>query len=140
MTVMADLSIASFDDLLRAARQQPEPQRLLFVFACVELPGDSTPEQRARFAQGGGGALAPLMCVDKSPDELETFSALVEESRAAGPEWAIVFVAGLAGRAGCAPTSHDAQAPLQRMVDAIKSGSHGSFIPFDRAGRPVLFE
>ncbi len=105
MTAMADLSISSFDDLLRAARQQPEPQRLLFVFAGAELPDDSTPEQRARFAEGGGGALAPLMCVDKSADELDTFSALVDESRAAGPEWAIVFVAGLAGRAGRAPTS-----------------------------------
>ena len=34
------MNIASFDDLLVAARQQPEPQRLLFVFAGVELPND----------------------------------------------------------------------------------------------------
>ena len=140
MTAMADLCISSFDDLLRAARQQPEPQRLLFVFAAAELPGDSTSEQRARFAEGGGGTLAPLMCVDKSADELDAFSTLVEESRAAGPEWALVFVAGLAGHAGRAPTSRDAEAPLRRMVDAIKAGSHQSFIPFDCAGRPVLFE
>jgi hypothetical protein len=137
---MAALSISSFDDLLRAARQQPEPQRLLFVFAGAELPEDSTPEQRRRFAVGAGGALAPLMCVDKSTDELGAFSTLVEESRIAGPEWAIVFVAGLAGEGGRAPTSKDAEAPLQRMVDAIEAGSHGSFIPFDRNGRPVLFE
>lgn len=140
MTAVADLAISSFDDLLRAARQQPEPQRLLFVFAAAELPDDSTPEQRARFAAGAGGTLAPLMCVDKSADELETFAALVAESRIAGPEWAIVFVAGLAGRAGRAPSSQDAEVPMQRMVDAIKAGSHGSFIPFDRTGRPVLFE
>ncbi|HET7160419.1 MAG TPA: ribonucleotide reductase subunit alpha, partial [Burkholderiales bacterium] len=69
--------ISSFDDLLRAARMQPEPQRLLFVFAGVELPADSTPEQRAGFQAGQGGALIPLMSVDKSPDELETFAALV---------------------------------------------------------------
>jgi hypothetical protein len=140
MTAMTDLAISSFDDLLRAARQQPEPQRLLFVFAGAELPDDSTPEQRANFATGVGGTLAPLMCVDKSADELETFAALVAESHAVGPEWAIVFVAGLAGRAGRAPTSRDAEAPMQRMVDAIRAGSHGSFIPFDRTGRPVLFE
>jgi hypothetical protein len=140
MTAMADVAVSSFDDLLRAARQQPEPQRLLFVFADAELPDDCTPEQRAHFAAGVGGALAPLMCVDKSADELETFAALVAESRAAGPEWAIVFVAGLAGRGGRAPTSEDAEAPLRRMVDAIKAGSHGSFIPFDRTGRPVQFE
>jgi len=137
---MADLAISSFDDLLCAARQQPEPKRLLFVFAGAELPDDSTPAQRENFDSGAGGALVPLICVDKSTDELEAFSSLVEESRVAGPEWAIVFVAGLAGHAGRAPTSKEAEAPLQRMVDAVKSGAHGSFIPFDRAGRPVLFE
>ena len=43
------MTISSFDDLLQAARSQPEPQRLLFVFAGVELPDDATPEQRTRF-------------------------------------------------------------------------------------------
>ena len=137
---MPSLNISTFDDLLRAARQQPEPQRLLFVFAGTELPEDSTPEQRRRFAAGAGGALIPLMCVDKTPDELGTFSELVEESRSLGPAWTIVFVASLAGQGGRAPTSEGAEAPLRSMVEAIKGGSHGSFIPFDRNGRPILFE
>jgi hypothetical protein len=137
---MPDLSISSFEDLLHAARQQPEPQRLLFVFMGAELPEDSTPEQRRRFAAGAGGALVPLMCVDKSPAELTTFAALAEESRLSGPDWTMVFVAGLAGQGGRALTHDDAEAPLQRIVDAIKAGSHGSFIPFDRNGRPLLFE
>jgi hypothetical protein len=76
---MPNLNISTFDDLLRAAREQPEPQRLLFVFAGAELPEDSTPEQRRRFAAGAGGALIPLMYVDKTPEELGTFS---EKSRA----------------------------------------------------------
>jgi hypothetical protein len=135
-----DLSISSFDDLLRAARQRPEPQRLLFVFMSAELPEDSTPEQRERFAAGVGGTLVPLMCVDKASHELTTFAALAEESRASAPEWAMVFVACLAGQVGRAVTHDDAEAPLQRMVDAIKAGSHGSFIPFDRDGQPVQFE
>jgi len=137
---MPNLNISTFDDLLRAAREQPDPQRLLFVFAGAELPEDSTPEQRRRFAAGAGGALIPLMCVDKEPKELGTFSELVEESRSLGPEWTIVFVASLAGQGGRAPTSADAEAPLQSMVESIKAGSHRSFIPFDRNGRPVLFE
>jgi hypothetical protein len=137
---MPDLSISSFDDLLRAARQQPEPQRLLFVFMGAELPDDSTPEQRRRFAAGAGGALVPLMCVDRTPDELTTFATLAEESRTSGPEWTIVFVAGLAGQGGRALTHHEAEEPLQRMVEATKAGSHGGFVPFDRDGRPVLFE
>ena len=64
------MEITSFDDLLHAASAQPEPQRLLFVFAGVELPDDATPAQRERFAAGQGGALVPMMCVDKRPEEI----------------------------------------------------------------------
>ena len=42
------MEISSFDDLLRAARQQPEPQRLLFVFAGAELPEATRPRSSAR--------------------------------------------------------------------------------------------
>jgi hypothetical protein len=133
------MNISNFDDLLRAAREQPEPQRLLFVFAGAELPHDSTPEQRARFEAGQGGALVPLMSVDKTPEELGTFAMLVEESRRFGEDWAVVFVAGLSGRGGCAPTSEEADRSLQRMAESIKTGSFGSFLPFDRQGDPILF-
>ena len=133
------MNISSFDDLLRAAREQSEPQRLLFVFANAELPDDSTPEQRARFEAGQGGALAPLMSVDKTPEELGSFAALVEESREFGRDWAIVFVASLSGRDGRAPTSEEADRSLHRMIESIKTGSFGSFIPFDRQGQPMLF-
>jgi len=131
------VNISDFGDLLRAARAQPEPQRLLFVFAHAVLPDDSTPEQRARFEAGEGGALAPLMAVDKLPEELDTFAALVEESRQFGQDWAIVFVASLSGRDGRAPSSEEADRSLQRMIESIKAGSIGSFIPFDRQGQPL---
>ncbi|RPJ48539.1 MAG: ribonucleotide reductase subunit alpha [Betaproteobacteria bacterium] len=132
------MNISSFDDLLRAARAQPEPQRLLFVFADAALPEDATTEQRARFELGEGGALIPLISVDKRPEELDTFAALVEESRQFGRDWAIVFVAGLSGRGGRAPTSDEADQSLQRMIEAVKTGAFGSFMPFDRQGNPVL--
>lgn len=135
----SSVSISSFEDLLRAARAQPEPQRLLFVFAGTELPEDSTPAQRARFRAGLGGALVPLMCVDKTPDELDSFTTLAEESREFGLDWAIVFVASLPGKKERAPTSEEAAPPLQRMVESIKSGSFGAYLPFDRQGEPVLF-
>jgi hypothetical protein len=131
------VNISSFEDLLRAARAQPEPQRLLFVFAGAELPDDSTPEERARYQAGQGGVLAPLMSVDKVPDELGTFAALVEESRQFGPDWAIVFVASLSGRGGRPPSREEADQSLQRMVESIKAGAIGSFIPFDRQGEPM---
>ena len=133
------MNISSFDDLLRAAREQSEPQRLLFVFTNAVLPDDSTPEQRERFEAGQGGALAPLMSVDKTPEELATFATLVEQSLQFGPDWAIVFVASLSGRDGRAPTSEDADQPLQRMTESIKAGLFGSLIPFDRQGQPVQF-
>ncbi|MGP1615655.1 MAG: ribonucleotide reductase subunit alpha [Pollutimonas bauzanensis] len=133
-------SISSFEDLVSAARQQPEPQRLLFVFTRVELPDDCTPQQRARFEAGAGGALAPLACLDKTPEELGTFSELLDESRRYVQEWTIVFAAALAGKRGCAPTSEEAEAPLNSMVEAIKAGSTGAFIPFDTQGQPVIFD
>ena len=133
------MNIASFDDLLRAALAQPDPQRLLFVFAGAVLPEDCTPEQRARFEAGEGGALAPLMSADKTPDELSTFGALVEESRQFGSDWAVVFVASLPGRAGRPPTSNEADQPLQRMTESIKMGLFSAYIPFDRLGQPVVF-
>ena len=133
------MNIANFDDLLCASRAQPEPQRLLFVFAHAVLPDDSTQEQRERFDAGEGGVLEPLMSVDKAPEELGTFAALVEESRRFGSEWAVVFVAGLSGSNGQPPNSADADRSLQRMIDSIKRGELGGFIPFDRYGQPVLF-
>lgn len=133
------MMLASFDDLLRAARQQPQPQRLLFVFAGASLPADADSSQRDSFSAGQGGELAPLMCVDKTPEELSSFSALVEESRQFGQEWAIVFVAAMDGRNGRAPSSEEAAVPLQRMVEAIKVGSIAAFMPFDCNGHPVQF-
>ena len=132
------MNISNFDDLLRAARTQPEPQRLLFVFAHGVLPDDSTPEQRARFEAGQGGALTPLMSVDKAPEELGTFAALVEESRQFGPAWSVVFVASLAGRNGRAPTGDEADRSLQDMAESIERGVFGAYIPFDRQGAPLL--
>lgn len=134
------MNISSFDDLLQAARQQTEPQRLLFVFAGADLPEGSTPAQREQFLAGQGGALVPLMYVDKLPAELSSFAALEQESRAFAKDWSIVFAAALSGSAGTAPTSDAAEKPMQQMVEAIKAGSLGSFIAFNREGEAVLLE
>ncbi|CAN7764769.1 ribonucleotide reductase subunit alpha [Variovorax sp. LjRoot130] len=132
--------ISSFDDLLRFARAQARPQRLLFVFAAAGLPDHATPEQRERFQSGQGGTLTPLMCVDKAPDELGSFEALREESQQFGQAWDLVFAAAMSGSAGHGPTSAQAEVPLQRMVESIKSGGIAGFIAFDGAGQPVQLE
>lgn len=131
------MNISSFNDLLMAARQQPLPQRFLFVFAAAELPDDSTPAQRADFEAGHGGALVPKMCVDKTPQEIENFAALKAQAEAVGQPWVIVFAAALSGTAGAPPTSEDAEAPLDAMVEAIKAGDLGRFIPFNAQGDAV---
>lgn len=124
------MNIAHFDDLLIAARRQSEPQRLLLVFAGAELPAGSSAEQAARFEVGQGGALVPLICVDKTPEEVVSFASLVKESRQFGLPWAMVFVAAMTD-------GRDAQVPLQRMVDDIKRGVLGSYIPFNTEGEVV---
>lgn len=131
------MDISSFDDLLQAARAQREPQRLLFVFAGVELPEDSTLAQREGFEAGQGGALVPLMCVDKRPEELASFAELVQESSQFGHDWRMVFAAALSGTLNRAPTTEEAEMPLQRMVEAIKRGEIGAYIPFDPQGNAV---
>ena len=131
------MDIASFDDLLQAARQQRETQQLLFVFAGAELPAGASAEQRAHYEAGEGGELAPLMCVDKAAAELAGFDALCVEAARAGPPWAIVFTAALSGRNGRPAAAADIDAALQHMVESIKAGRLEGMLPFNRAGEPV---
>ena len=131
------MDISSFDDFLAEARQQPQPQRLLFAFAHAELPENPTPDQQAAFEAGNGGALVPAACVDKTLDELSSFAAFEAESRQFSLDWVIVFAASLSGRDGRLPRAADAEAPLRRMVESIKAGEISTFIPFNRQGEPV---
>ena len=57
------MSTSDFTDLLQAARNQPEVQHLYLIFAAAELQQDASPEQRARFAEGQGGVLTPVLAV-----------------------------------------------------------------------------
>ena len=132
------MSISSFEDLLNAARAQALPQRLLFVFATAELPEGSTPEQAQAFEAGQGGALVPLMCASKAANEIDSFATLVGESSQFGAPWSVVFAASLSGPKGVMPSTEDAESHLQSMVESIKAGQLGTFIPFDRQGEPML--
>lgn len=132
--------LESFANLLAAARVQAEPQRLLFVFAVAELPRDASAAERARFEGGKGGTLAPVLCVDKRPEEIADFAALVRESLQTGLRWDIAFVAAMSGRAGCAPGSDEAVQPLRLMVEAIKGGRIGELLAVDRNGALIRLE
>lgn len=133
------MSLTTFQDLLDAARRQPEPQRLLFVFARVDLPEHATDDQRQRYEQREGGTISPSLCVDKAPAEIASFDALAAESATTGQSWDIVFVGSLAGRAGIAPSTDEAAQPLRFMVNAINNGRVSDFAAFDRNGDVLQF-
>jgi hypothetical protein len=131
------MHISSFDDLLLAAGQQPEPQRLLFVLTRAELPDGATAAQRAAFEAGEGGALVPVACVDRAAGELASFAAFAAEAAPFCPDWVMVFAASLPGRPGQPPSTEMAQAPLEQMVAAIKAGQIGAYLAFDRSGTAI---
>ena len=136
---MTMTSPSHFDLLLRAAASQPEPQRLLFVFAQAELPPDASAAQRERFEAGQGGTLTPLACVDKAPAELTGFDALVAESHHVGGAWHVVFIAGLSGQGGRPPSSALVDSMLQAMVENVRSGRFGGYLTLDPKGDPLSF-
>lgn len=129
--------ISGYNDLIKATESEDEPQRLLFVFCRAELPDDASADEKAAFERGEGGALTPVICVDKTPEEAPVFDALVDESRRTGQDWDVVFVAAMSGRGGIAPTSDEAQQPMTMMVEAIRLGSLGNYLPLDKSGNAV---
>lgn len=129
--------ISSYKDLIQASRSQQEAQRLLYVFCRAELPDEASEEEKAAFERGEGGALTPVICVDKTPEEAPDFGALVEESRATGQSWDVVFIAAMSGRGGMAPSTDEAQQPLTMMVESIRLGHIGNYLPLDNEGNAV---
>lgn len=134
------MNITSLDDLIQVARGQPDPQRLLFVFTRVDAPpADALPQQHAAYQEGRGGTLTPLACLDKTPEEVESFTKLNAEAVQHVPDWSIVFVAAISGRAGRLPASEDAEAPLNKMVEMVKTGRIEGLAPFDNKGDLLVF-
>ena len=134
------MNIENFSDLLQAARAQALPQRLLFVFVGAELPDDASPAQRMGFERGEGGALVPALCVDKSPQELLSFDALVQEAGQFAAPWRMVFAAALSGVGLTPPDSEQTDKALNAMVESIQRGEISRYLAFDRQGFPVELE
>lgn len=133
------MTISCFDDLIRAAHAQPDPQRLLFVFTGVEQPEGNTPAQQKAYESGAGGHLIPLACVDKTPQELTGgFTQLCDEATQFVPDWSIVFAGAMGGVLPEAPTSEQAQEPLDQMIEMIKAGRVATLNAFDRQGQAVM--
>lgn len=115
-----------FDDFLSAARAQADAQRLLLVFVDIDdVAGGDASE---------GGFLTPKMCVDKTPDELVSFNQLTSEAANTGQAWSLIFAASLAGKGAQAPSSSDANKPLDAMIAGINTGMIQQYLVFDKQG------
>lgn len=140
--------LETFDDLIRAAREQSTRQRFLFVFAKATLPGDAKPEQITRYHAREGGALIPVMYADKAEYELTGFNNLAAEAQhtvdALGvgveTDWDLVIVGCLDGHGADEPTELEVDSALHGILRAMRLGqSLAHLIAFDRHGHPVQF-
>ncbi|MDO9366725.1 MAG: hypothetical protein Q7T58_10410 [Methylotenera sp.] len=134
------INISNYESLLSAAKQQVEPQRLLFLFLKASLPEDHKQDQENRFHAGQGGELQPIMCVDKTLDELGSFSDLVAEAERMEQDWKIVLIACISGKYGLAPNSDEAELPLKIMTQTVLDGGDLSkYLAFDKEGTLIQF-
>ena len=133
------MNISSFADLLAASAEQPQPQRLLFMFAKAELPQGQATAQKQQFDNQQGGELSAVMCVDKLLEELSDFPGLVAESKHTGKSWDVVFITSMSGQGGLAPTSDAASRPLDMMVESLRNGNIGNYLAFNQAGELLQF-
>jgi hypothetical protein len=118
---------SQFDELLKAAKKQDQPQRLLFLFAKTEAKKKKKGKTKIT------GTIAPLMCVDKLPAEIISFKALESEADSIAPDWDFIITASLSGSEGLAPSSDDADPHLNQMANMLASGEDLSrFMIFDR--------
>jgi len=132
------VQITDFETLLEATRQQQESFQLLFVFAKSALPPEHSEEEAERFKSGRGGELTPMMCVDKSPDELTDFKALALEAEKLFIDWQMVFIGALPGKVGSPPSKAEIDDALKNMVQAIQFGGDMSgYLIFDKNGGPI---
>lgn len=126
--------ISTFSEFLSAAIEQEEPQRLLFLFAEIfSEPSSNTGEQHE--------SVSPVMCVDKLPEDIESFDALKREADTISKDWNLMITIGLAGKGGMPPSEEEAEPFLDKMANDLTSGSAMSeYIIFDRDERQVEFE
>ncbi len=134
------IEITNYETLVEAARQDPDPQRLLFLFLESYLMEDHSDEEAKNFNAGKGGGLKPVFHVNFTPDELSTFEALATESQGMETDWHVVLVGCLSGEDGNPPTDKSIEEWTQFMEQAVLNGSPLSqFLAFDRSGDPLHF-
>ena len=121
-----------FNQLLEKTAQQPEPQRLLFLFASTERT------RKTRKRDDGKGTITPTMAVDKLPEELGDFNTLVSEADTVSKDWDFIFIAGLSGDENGPPSSEQAGPYLNNMTNDVATGNNiHRYIVLDRDENPI---
>jgi hypothetical protein len=122
---------SNFKKMVEAAEAQDQPQRLLIMLAKSEIEVNDK-------EKGMTGTITPVICVDKTPDEITTFRDFVAEADRINSEWDMLFIAGLAGENNQMPTPEDADPILNKMVNDLMSGQDLSkYLVLDRNDEPV---
>lgn len=121
-----------FSNLLAKANEQTDKQRLLFLFA------KTNETNKSRKRDDKKGSIEPTMVVDKLPEELSGFDALVSEADAISKDWDFVFIASLSGDNSSPPSSEEAEPYLNKMTDDVMTGSNiFRYVVFDRKENPI---
>ncbi len=130
--------ISTFSDLLDMTAELGQPHRLLLLFAQADSVSN---KKRKKKNKEQRGLITPVMCVDKLPDEIASFSALVAEADDINKDWNFILIAGLGGENGKPPTSEEADPYLNQMVNGLASGEDLSrYTIFDREENPIIMQ
>ena len=122
---------SNFKKMIDAAQAQDQPQRILIMLAKSEV-------EESDKEKGISGTITPVICVDKTPDEITSFEDFVKEADSINSEWDMMFIAGLAGENNEMPTPEDADPILNQMVNNLMSGQDLSrYLVLDRNDDPV---
>ncbi len=135
------MAITNFDELVEAARREPQPQTMLMLFVRTTLEESHTSEDLERFERGEGGALQPVMSVDRLAANMGNFSSLVAEADQRSTEWDKILIGCLDGQNGSQASGDQVERALDQMIARVKEGaSLAGLIAFTREEEPIAFE
>lgn len=119
--------MSHFENLLNTAKNEPQPQRILFLFAkAIDQAG-------VMRADCQGGRIEAVMCVDKSPEDLSTFKSLVAEADQQSVNWNLILTSTLSGNGGQNPSDSEILTALQKMSNIFaKQEDLSQFIVWNR--------
>ncbi|PCI72011.1 MAG: ribonucleotide reductase subunit alpha [Gammaproteobacteria bacterium] len=122
---------SNFKKMIDAAKAQEQPQRILIMLAKSEVEENDK-------EKGMSGTITPVICVDKTPDEITSFEDFIKEADSINSDWDMMFIAGLSGENNEMPTPEDADPILNQMVNNLMSGQDLSrYLVLDRNDDPV---